>query len=130
MVKNWKKEIARDLLALGSIPFYFIVIIRAIIGKYTPFVYQLVIALLVLVVLSLIFKNSNQYIARMLVLVVFTSLFYKEMLFTIFASLLWLFMIVSTLYLKVKSKEIVKGVFFGIISTTAGYYLTPFLLAG
>lgn len=130
MVKNWKKEIARDLLALGGIPFYFIVVIRAIIGKYTPFVYQLVITLVVLVILSLIFKNSNQHIARGLILVFFTSLFYKDMLFTIFASLLWLFMILSLFYLKVKIKEIVKGVSFGVISTTMGYYLTLLLIAG
>ncbi|TKJ17166.1 hypothetical protein CEE44_01365 [Candidatus Woesearchaeota archaeon B3_Woes] len=130
MIKNWKKEIARDLLALGGIPFYFIVLIRAIIGKYSPFVYQLVITLVVLVILSLIFKNSNQHIARGLILVFFTSLFYKDILFTIFASLLWLFMIFSLFYLKVKSKEIVKGVLFGVISMTMGYYLTPFLIVG
>jgi len=129
MVKNWKKEIARDLLALGGIPFYFIVIIRAIIGEFTPFVYQLVIALIILFILSRMFKNSNQYIARALALVVFTSLFYKEMLYTTFASLLWISMIASLVYLKVKSNKIVKGVLFGIISSIVGYYLTLLLIA-
>ncbi len=130
MIKNWKKEIARDLLALGGIPFYFIVVIRAIIGKYSPFVYQLVLALAVLVILSLIFKNFNQQIARGLILVFFTSLFYNDMLFTIFAFLLWLFMIYSLFYLKIKNNEIVKGLLFGVIGITTGYYLTPFLIAG
>ena len=64
MDKLWKTEIARDLIALGSIPLYLIVIVRAIIGEYLPFVYQLSIALLLLIILSSIAKNFNQHIAR------------------------------------------------------------------
>jgi len=123
MAKNWKREIARDFVALGSIPFYFIVIIRAIIGQFPPFIYQLVIALFVILILSKIIKNSNEYVARGLVLVVFTSLFYKATLYTIFAFLLWFMMIVSSSYLKVKPNEIVKGILFGALSVIISYGL-------
>ena len=91
MEKNWKKGIARDVMALGSIPFYFIVIIRAIIGKYAIFVYQLLIAAIILFLLMKIFRKSNAHIARGLILVVFTSLFYRDNLYTTFAFLLWIF---------------------------------------
>ena len=130
MVENWKKEIARDILALGSIPFYILVIVRAIIGKYAPFVYQLIISWIVLIVLVLIFKNSNKYIARCFILIFFTSLFYHDMLYTVFASLIWVLTLISLVYLKVKRNEIIKGILFGIIAVIAGYYLTLFLVVG
>lgn len=126
MPKNWKKEIARDTIALGSIPFYSIVIIRAVIGKYAPFVYQLLIALVIIFVLSKL-KNANQHIARGIVLVVFSSMFYKDVLYTIFASLLWIGMIFSSFYLKVKGKEIANGAIYGIVSSAISYYLVSLL---
>lgn len=126
MPKNWKKEIARDTIALGSIPFYSIVIIRAVIGRYSPFVYQLLIALAIIFVLSKL-KNANQHIARGLVLVVFSSLFYKDRLYTVFVSLLWIGMIFSSLYLKVNGREIANGAIYGIVSTAISYYAVSLL---
>jgi len=128
ITKNWKKEIARDIMALGSIPFYFIVMIRAVIGKFSPFLYHLGIALLVLVILSKLTKNSNQHIARGLILLIFTSFFYQAMWYTIFATLLWVTMILSLSYLKVKNKEIVKGIIFGVISIIVSHALTSSLI--
>ncbi|MAG07844.1 hypothetical protein CMO89_00045 [Candidatus Woesearchaeota archaeon] len=123
MLENWKKEVARDCIALGSIPFYFIVIIRAIIGKYNVFVYQLLIALAVLVILGFLIKRSDMHIARCFALWAFTSLFYQDNLYTAFAFLLWIAVLVSSYYLKVKKSMIVKGTVLGIASSGAGYYL-------
>ncbi|HJN56760.1 MAG: hypothetical protein QF436_03615 [Candidatus Woesearchaeota archaeon] len=127
MKKNWKNEIARDSLAFGSILFYLIVIIRAIIGEYMPFVYQLLIALIILFLLSSIVKNTNQHIARAFILVVFTSLFYKDNLYTLFAALLWVFMIFSAVYIKIKKESIKKGIILGIFAMLISYYLSSFL---
>ena len=128
MEKNWKKEIARDAIAFGSILFYLIVMIRAIIGEYLSFVYQLLIALVFLIIISFIVKNANHHIARAFVLVVFTSGFYKDSLFTIFASLLFIFMIGAAFYIKEKKKVIVKGIIIGVIAALVGYYLSGYLL--
>jgi hypothetical protein len=127
MAKDWKKEVSRDCIAFGSIPFYFIVMIRSIIGRYAIFVYQLLIAFVVLVVLSKIVKKSDIYVARTFVLVVFTSLFYQHNLYTIFAFLLWGLVIVSSNYLKVKRNVIIKGTILGIIGSGIAYYLAQFL---
>ena len=127
MPKDWKKELARDTIALGSIPFYFIVIIRAVIGQYAIFVYQLLIALIILIILSQIIKKSDMHIARCFVLWVFTSLFYNHNLYTAFAFLLWIVVIISSHYLKVKKNVIIKGIILGIISSGIAYYLTPFI---
>ena len=128
MEKDWKKEIARDAMAFGSILFYFIVIIRAIIGEFMPFVYQLLIAIAILIVLSFIIKNTNHHIARAVPLVVFTSLFYQDNLFTVFAILLFIVMILSAFYIKIKNEEIVKGVVLGLIASLVGYYFSGFLI--
>lgn len=124
MKKDWKYEIARDSMAFGSILFYLIVIIRAMIGEYMPFVYQLLIAIVILIVSSLIIKNTNHYIARAFVLITFTSLFYKDALFTFFAALLWIFMIGSTFYMKENKKSIFKGIILGIFTALVSYYLS------
>lgn len=122
MKKEWKKEIARDCIALGSIPFYFIVIIRAIVGEYMPFVYQLLLALAVLFGLGYLVKG-DVYVARVFIIWVFTSLFYKHNLYTVFAFLLWVLVIVSSRYLKTKKNVIIKGVVLGMVSSLVAYYL-------
>jgi hypothetical protein len=123
---DWKKEVARDILALGSIPFYFIVVIRAIIGKYLSFVYELVIAFTLLFILSRHIK-FDQYLSRGLVVVVFTSLFYNEYLFTTFAFVLWFLMIYSSRCLNKETKEIIRGIVLGVIVSAVSYYLVLLL---
>ena len=127
MTKDWKKEVARDLIAFGSIPFYIIIIIRAIIGKYQPFINQLVIAIISVLLLSLMMKEANQYLARGFILVVFTSLFYKEILFTGFALLLFLGMIASAHYRKEKIKMIINGCVLGAVGSLASYYISSLI---
>ncbi len=128
MKTSWLKGIARDLLALGSIPFYFLVVIRAVIGKYDIFVYQMLIAAIMIFILHFVIKGSNFHVARSFTALVFTSLFYKEMIFTAFASLIWILLLVSAYYLKRNIGFVFRGVVIGAISSMAGYYITPFLL--
>ena len=124
MKKNWKYEIARDSMAFGSILFYLIVLVRSLIGEYLIFVYQLLIALIILIISSFIIKNTNHHIASAFVLVVFTSIFYKDNLFTIFAALLWIFLIGSAFYIRENKKSIYKGIVLGIVVTLVSYYLS------
>lgn len=128
MEKNWKYGIARDAIAFGSILFYFIVIIRAIIGEYMPFVYQLLIALSILILLSFIIKNANHHIARAVPLIVFTSLFYQDNLFTLFAVLLFVFMLGAAVYIKEKKEVIVKGIILGVVAALGAYYLNSIII--
>ena len=124
MKKDWKYEIARDSMAFGSILFYLIVLVRSLIGEYLVFVYQLLIALAILILSSFIIKDTNHHLARAFVVVVFTSIFYKDNFFTFFAALLWVFMIGSAFYIKEKKESIIKGTILGIIATVISYYLS------
>ncbi|MBI3034902.1 hypothetical protein HYY71_01135 [Candidatus Woesearchaeota archaeon] len=128
MKKSWIKEIARDLLALGSIPFYFLVVVRAVIGKYNAFVYQMLIAALVVFILYFLMKDSSLHVGRAFVILVFTSLFYKDMLFAAFASLAWVLLLISAYYIKRSVGFVLRGIMIGAIGSLAGYYTTLYLV--
>lgn len=122
------KEAARDTLALGGIAFYILVIARALIGPYWSYVYQLFIAFIILFLLTLFIKNSENHIARTVVLAFFTILFYNETRFTIFAIAIFFILVVSAGYLKISRAAILKGGLLGAASTLASYYLTPLIV--
>ena len=52
MDKNWKKEVARDLMALGSIPFVTLVIVRVVMVENFRELFHIVVALLLLSIIS------------------------------------------------------------------------------
>ena len=119
-----KKEVARDLIAFGSIPFYIIIIIRGLISEHQVFVNQLIISLLLVFLLSLFIKKVDYYLTRGLILVIFTSLFYNIILFTVFAILIFLGMIVSSYYRETKINVIINGFIFGLVISFVSYYLS------
>ena len=125
---SWLKETARDLFAFGSVPFYFLVVVRAMIGKYSIFVNQMIIGAIAIFILYFIIKNSNLHIARSLVIVAFTSLFYQATLYTIFAALVWILLVVSAYYIKRNIGFIMRGMIIGVISSFLGYYGASYLL--
>ena len=133
MDKNsWKDELARDIIALGSIPFYFIVFIRAVIGKYLPFIYHMLFAAILIFLLSKLIKNSDLYIARSFVLFVFTSFFYRQTLFTIFAGILFILMMLASFQIH-KNKTAsttapINGLLIGILSSILSRPLTVLML--
>jgi len=124
MAESWKKEFARDMRAMGSLPFYVIVFIRTLIGNYPPIIYQLIIAFFVLGLSAMVLKPVDKYVGRGLILFVFISLFYKEPMFTVFTAFLWVGLLISQQYLKVKVEEILKGAICGGISVGISAYIT------
>ncbi len=127
MKETLKQEVARDLIALGSIPFYAIVIIRMLLAEeFSLLVPQLIIAAFI-IILAATAITFNKHLARGFVLVAFTSLGYKETIFTIFASFLWILIIIALNYLKVKRSEIIKGAVIGIISAAISHVVTETL---
>ncbi len=128
MKRTWLRETARDLVALGSIPFYFLVVIRAIIGRYNTFIYQMLIAAIAIFILYFVIKNSNLHIARAFVIVVFTIMFYKAVLYSVFAALVWFLLVIAAYYVKRSMGFVLRGIIIGLLSSLAGYYGTLYLL--
>ena len=84
------KEASRDLMALGSIPFLILVLIRIwIADNYLQF-FQIIFAVALVLLFSLIFKKNDNYSAIMIILAIFTSIFYKEFEYTIFVIIIGL----------------------------------------
>ena len=73
--------------------------------------------------MSKIIKQANQYIARGFMVAVFTSFYYTDRTFAFFAGVLWILMIYSLVYLKVKQKAWMYGAVLGMISAAGGYFL-------
>lgn len=127
MVRDWKKEVARDILALGSIVFFILVFARSLIGPFDILVFQLLFSGSVFILAALFFDNYDGYVSRALALTVFLSLFYRDNLFSVFAVLAFVGLIVSANYLGSARGRVFKGVIVGVIATVAGYYLAPLI---
>ena len=125
---NWKSEIARDFIALGSWVFYALVVVRALIGTFRPFSDQLIIAGIFIGIISLCKKNTNPYLARAIVLAVFTSLFYRNASFSLFVGIVLLIFIFLGYHLNKRFSLILKGFFIGFLSVLLGYFLPGFYL--
>jgi len=132
MKTNFKKEIARDFLSLGSWVFFILVIGRALIQPYRPFSDQMIIAGLLLIVLGLICYKINfefdGYIAKGVILVVFTILFYENMNFNYFAIAAMIGLLISSYYVENKWGKILKGLIIGLVITLISYYLADYSL--
>ena len=119
--KDIKREVARDFIALGSVIFYVLVIVRAIIGPYTLLIYQLLISALVLFVFSMLIREQDGYVARGFVLLVLLSLFYSDDLFSGFTILVFLVIVYSSNYLGTSWNRILTGLVSGAVSVAVGY---------
>jgi len=119
----WKKEVARDLIALGGMPFYLLVVVRAMVGGFTPVFLQLLIAFLVLCLLGILFSQVNQHIARALVIATFTSLLYGDVRFTGLVIVMIGIMLYALKRMKIKDSELFLGILAGVVAAGMGYFL-------
>mgnify|MGYP001281932968 CR=1 FL=1 len=129
MKTSKKREFARDLVALGSIPFYFIVFIRAIITEVNYFIVQLAIAAIAILISGKVISDSNLYTSRALVLFTFTSLYYQSKMFTLFSFALIIALFFSAKHLKSSTLQLFRGALVGVLSSVITYYLEPTITA-
>ena len=125
MQKRWLKELARDCVALGGIPFLVLTIARVSVLKvYYPM--QFIISTTIFLILRT-FVKANLRAGIGFILVVFISLFYNHWIFNIFAIIVYSGIVASLFYLKEPKKEILMGILLGIISSAAGYLIVKAL---
>ena len=125
MKKEWLKEAARDLIAFGSLPFLIITIIRVSVEQ-RYYLAQFLIGSALFFILRQIFKGDLRAGVGA-ILIIFTSLFYHHILFTLFALLIYLGLVVSLFYLKKERAQILKGILLGAISTAASYLIVKLI---
>ena len=121
MQKKWRDELARDLIAFGGIPFLVLTIARvSVMTIYYPM--QFIISSIWFFLLN-VFLRGDMRAGIGVILLGFTSLYYKSWLFAVFALIVYIGLIISLLYLKRGGKEILKGSLLGGISAGLGYLL-------
>ncbi len=128
--QTWHKEIARDIISLGSIVFYFLVVGRALVGPFWVFLTFLSSAAVVLFILYLLQREFELYIARGIILAIGTSYFYGDFIFTLFAAAVYILMVISSSFLGNSTVKIIKGIIFGLISTGVGYLIAEIFFKG
>ena len=114
-VSDWKKELSRDFLALGSWVFFVLVLIRILIlpTRYIYLTHLIVAGVLILIIEIFVRGKMDYYISRAAVLGLFTSLFYDNNLYTNFVVLVFLGMLGSSYYLKTDLKKTIWGLILG-----------------
>ena len=121
MEKRWLKELARDLIALGGIPFLILTIARVSVPfSYYPM--QFIVSSTLFFILKAIFKGDLRA-GIGLMLSIFISFYYRNALFTVFACCVYTGMVLSLFYLKREPRQILKGILLGAISTAVGYFI-------
>lgn len=119
--KEWRAEFARDLIAFGSIPFLALTIARvSVITPYYPM--QFIVSSALFFILKAVFKGSL-HAGLGVILLGFTSLYYRSLLFAGFALVVYIGMLVSLFYLKKGPRYILKGILLGVISSGIGYFI-------
>jgi hypothetical protein len=126
MIKTWKKEVARDFIALGSIPFFVLILVRVYLLDKPVYFSEFIVAGALFLILAYILK-ATLYSGLGLVALVFTMLYYNNMKYNIFAIAAYILLIASLFYLKEPKKKITLGVLFGAIASGASYCLVPLL---
>lgn len=122
------REIARDIIALGSPVFFIFILIRVSIAQDQVYLSQFIFSGIIFLILMFILKSSI-YSGLGLVALIFTSIFYNYLPYTIFGSLVYIGLIFSLIYLKKDKQEVFKGFLFGLISSAIGYYLVRFIFS-
>lgn len=112
---NWKKELARDFIALGGIPFFVLVLVRVFILSQPAYFYQFLIAGGLFLV-TFLFLKQNTYSGLALIALFFTANHYQDMDYNIFGSLVYLGLLFSLNYLGNDKKKIAFGVVIGVIA--------------
>lgn len=126
MNREYLREAARDLIALGSPVFFIIVIARVYLLSNYSYLSQFIIGAAIFLPLAFFFK-SNMYSGMGLIVLIFTTLFYNDLKFTVFGTAVYLLLLASLTYLDYDRKKIILGTFIGAISTGISWYAVKFL---
>lgn len=112
---DWKREIARDFIALGGLPFFAIVLVRVHILSQPSYFYQFLIAGGIFLGLYY-FVKQNVYSGLSLIALFFTANHYQEYKYSVLGSLIYLGLLFSLTYLGKDKKKISLGVILGVVA--------------
>ncbi|MBU2576839.1 MAG: hypothetical protein KKF50_03895 [Nanoarchaeota archaeon] len=119
---SWIKTAARDIIAIGGIPFFILVLVRVYMLNNPTYFSQFVISGVLFVALFFLFKQ-NLYAGLGLIILTFTSLYYQDLMYVIFGVGAYVLLLVSLFYLKEDLKKIFFGIVFGGIGIGVSFFI-------
>jgi len=108
----WLRETARDIIALGGLPFFVLVLVRVWMLDNVVYFSQFVIAGIVFG-LAFLWIRQDVYAGLGLIILVFTSLYYGDFLYVVFGSVAYCLLVVSLFYLGRYWKKVILGILIG-----------------
>ncbi|MEX0932962.1 MAG: hypothetical protein WDZ77_02585 [Candidatus Pacearchaeota archaeon] len=128
MKKGILKEVSRDVVALGSPIFFFLILLRVSITQNYFYLSQFILSGILFLLLMFLFK-ANIYSGLGFIALVFTSIYYNYLPYAIFGTFVYLSLLMSLNYLNVDKSGIMRGLVSGIVSSLVGYYLVEFIFS-
>ena len=116
------KELSRDLIALGGVPFVALVLARITILQDWVHFSKILIAV-ILFILVVVFAKFNLHSGLAIIVLIFLSIHYNHLPFSIFASVVCLLMLASLIYLKIDRWKVFWGVIFGAVASLISWIL-------
>jgi hypothetical protein len=122
-MEKWLREFARDLLALGSLPFFILVAVRIMMLRISYYTIGFISAGILFLILAFALK-PDLYSGLGFIMVFSLVPFYNELKFTIFAIIGYILLLGSLFYLGKKRKDVFLGIVLGFISSAIGYWIS------
>jgi len=119
--EGWLREVARDLMALGSVVFYVLVLGRALVGPYWDLAVPLTVAGLALAAATAVLRSTDLYLTRGLLVAVLVTRHYGDVVFGVFAGVAFVLMVAAALLLERGRTAVGRGVVLGVALGAAGY---------
>jgi len=116
----WVKTVARDIVAIGGVPFFILVLVRVYLLNNPVYFSQFVVSGVVFLGTWFLFKQ-NIYAGLGLIVLVFTSMYYSNNTFTIFGVIAYVFLLGGLFYLKENIKKIFLGIVVGALGVGVSY---------
>jgi hypothetical protein len=115
----WKRS-ARDIIALGGIPFFVLVVVRVWILRNPEYLFQFLLGGLFVLSISR-FMDFDHSSGLSIVVAFFLSLYYGDLLFTIFAGVALVLVFVSLFVLGVDKNKVFGGGVLGVAGSAISF---------
>jgi hypothetical protein len=121
--ETWVRDVQRDVLALGSVVFYLLVLGRALVGPFWDLVVPLLVVGVGLLVAVPLLRGTDLYLTRAMVVAVLVTRHYGDVVFGVFAAVAFVSMVVFAFRLDRPRPAIARGLALGAVLSVGAYAL-------
>jgi hypothetical protein len=125
--QDWVQEVQRDVLALGSVVFYVLVLGRALVGPFWDLATPLLVIGGALLAASPLLRSTDLYLTRALVVAVLVTRHYDDVVFGVFSGAAFVLMVLCSSRLGRPRAAIARGLALGVGSSCVGYALAAWI---